>query len=87
MFIFLAVKRNGRRGLDFELWKTVSPSVLPCPWDVHSGKVAGKPELLQRKTDDAKAVAELGKALRELDPADPVKYDFALIGLGVFEKF
>ena len=54
---------------------------------MHSGNVARKLGLLQRKQNDAKALAELDTALRELDPNDPVKYDFALFGLGVFESF
>jgi len=60
---------------------------LSCPLDVHSGNVARKLGLLTRKQSDAKAVAELDASLRALDPADPVKYDFALFGLGVSERF
>jgi hypothetical protein len=55
--------------------------------DVHSGNVARKLELLSRKQNDAKALSELDSSLRKLDANDPVKYDFALFGLGVFEKF
>ena len=79
--------RDSSRGVDFGLWKSISPSVLSCPPDVHSGNVARKLQLLKRKQNDAKALAELDKSLRKLDPNDPVKYDFALFGLGVFEKF
>ncbi len=79
--------RNDDRGVDFGLWQSVSPSVLSCPLDIHSGNVARKLGLLMRKQSDAKAVAELDSRLRELDPDDPVKYDFALFGLGVFEGF
>ncbi len=79
--------RDGATGVDFGLWKTISPAVLSCPLDVHSGNVARKLKLLKRKQNDAKALAELDKSLRKLDPSDPVKYDFALFGLGVFEKF
>lgn len=86
MFLRWMVRRDDR-GVDFGLWHSVSPSVLSCPLDVHSGNVARKLGLLTRKQSDAKAVAELDAALREMDPADPVKYDFALFGLGVFEKF
>ncbi len=78
--------RNDDRGVDFGLWRSLSPSVLSCPLDVHSGNVARKLGLLARKQSDAKAVAELDIRLREMDPADPVKYDFALFGLGVFEQ-
>ncbi len=79
--------RSDDRGVDFGLWRSVSPSVLSCPLDVHSGNVARKLGLLNRKQSDAKAVSELDARLREIDPADPVKYDFALFGLGVFEHF
>ncbi len=79
--------RDNNTGVDFGLWKTISPSLLSCPLDVHSGKVARKLKLLKRKQNDAKALAELDTSLRKLDPIDPVKYDFALFGLGVFEKF
>ncbi|MDX1471293.1 MAG: TIGR02757 family protein [Flavobacteriaceae bacterium] len=79
--------RNDQQGVDFGVWTKLSPSQLSCPLDVHSGKVARKLGLLNRKQNDAKAVLELDSALRELDPQDPVKYDFALFGLGVFEKF
>ena len=79
--------RNDNRGVDFGLWKSISPSILSCPLDVHSGNVARKLGLLTRKMNDAKAVSELDYALRNLDKEDPVKYDFALFGLGVFEGF
>lgn len=79
--------RNDNAGVDFGIWKSIPPSLLSCPLDVHSGNVARKLGLLSRKQNDAKALAELDKNLREMDPKDPVKYDFALFGLGVFEKF
>ncbi len=79
--------RNDSAGVDFGLWKKISPAVLSCPLDIHSGNVARKLGLLQRNQNDAKAVAELDANLRKLDPADPVKYDFALFGLGVYEGF
>ena len=79
--------RNDNAGVDFGIWKSISPSLLSCPLDVHSGNVARKLGLLSRKQNDAKALAELDKSLREMDAKDPVKYDFALFGLGVFEKF
>lgn len=79
--------RDASTGVDFGIWKSLSPSQLSCPLDVHSGNVARKLGLLTRKQNDAKAVAELDANLRLLDPKDPVKYDFALFGLGVFEKF
>ncbi len=79
--------RKDNAGVDFGIWKDISPSVLSCPLDVHSGNVARKLGLLKRKQNDAKAVLELDNNLRKLDPEDPVKYDYALFGLGVFEKF
>jgi uncharacterized protein (TIGR02757 family) len=79
--------RNDNAGVDFGIWKSISPAILSCPLDVHSGNVARKLKLLKRKQNDGKALAELDSALRKLDPNDPVKYDFALFGLGVFERF
>ena len=79
--------RDNTTGVDFGLWNKLNPSQLSCPLDVHSGNVARKLKLLKRKQNDAKAVAELDGNLRKLDAKDPVKYDFALFGLGVFEKF
>jgi uncharacterized protein (TIGR02757 family) len=79
--------RNDNSGVDFGIWKDISPSLLSCPLDVHSGNVARKLKLLSRKQNDGKAVSELDTALRKMDSADPVKYDFALFGLGAFEKF
>ena len=79
--------RDASTGVDFGIWSKISPAQLSCPLDVHSGNVARKLMLLKRKQNDAKALAELDASLRKLDPLDPVKYDFALFGLGVFEKF
>src|SRR5690554_551638 len=79
--------RQDNTGVDFGIWKHISPSILSCPLDVHSGNVARKLGLLTRKQNDAKALKELDVHLRQLDPVDPVKYDFALFGLGVFEGF
>ena len=79
--------RKDNAGVDFGIWDSLSPSQLSCPLDVHSGNVARKLGLLKRSQNDAKALLELDTSLRELDANDPVKYDFALFGLGVFEKF
>ena len=79
--------RKDNAGVDFGIWKSISPSVLSCPLDVHSGNVARKLGLLDRTQNDHKAVLELDASLRKLDKNDPVKYDFALFGLGVFESF
>ena len=79
--------RDDQRGVDLGIWKSISSAELSCPLDVHSGNVARKLGLLTRKQNDGKALFELDTRLRELDPNDPVKYDFALFGLGVFEQF
>jgi uncharacterized protein (TIGR02757 family) len=79
--------RNDNKGVDLGIWKSISPAVLSCPLDVHSGRVARKLGLLSRTQNDFKAVQELDENLRKLDPKDPVKYDFSLFGLGVFEGF
>ncbi|WP_423130421.1 TIGR02757 family protein [Gaoshiqia sp. Z1-71] len=79
--------RDDRRGVDFGIWKGIKPAQLSCPLDVHSGNAARKLGLLTRKQNDARALEELDRNLRLLDPLDPVKFDFALFGLGVFEKF
>ena len=79
--------RKDNAGVDLGIWKNISPSLLSCPLDVHSGNVARKLGLLNRKQNDAKALHELDTELRKLDKSDPVKYDFALFGLGVFEGF
>ncbi len=77
--------RQDDKGVDFGLWKSIPQSKLMCPLDVHSGRVARKLGLLTRTQNDWKAVEELTANLRKFDPDDPVKYDFALFGTGVFE--
>lgn len=79
--------RKDNKGVDLGIWKTISQSKLSCPLDVHSGNVARKLGLLIRKQNDSKAVAQLDRSLRLLDKNDPAKYDFALFGLGIFERF
>ena len=79
--------RQDNNGVDFGLWSKIPMSELFLPLDVHTGNVARKLGLLKRKQNDWKAVEEITGVLRKFDPADPVKYDFALFGLGVFEKF
>lgn len=78
--------RNDNKGVDFGIWKRISPSMLYIPLDLHSGNTARRLGLLTRKLNDWKAVEELTSVLREFDPSDPVKYDFALFGVGVNEK-
>jgi len=79
--------RQDNKGVDFGLWKKIRPAQLICPLDVHVARVAKRFNLLQRKPTDWRAALELTDYLRKLDPADPVKYDFALFGLGVIEKY
>ena len=79
--------RNDNRGVDFGLWKKIEPKYLMCPLDVHSGNVARKLGLLSRTQNDWKATLELTESLRKFDKKDPIKYDFSLFGLGVFEGF
>jgi len=86
MFLRWMVRKDNR-DVDFGLWEDLSMSILCCPLDVHTGTVARKLGLLKRKQDDWKSVVELTEELKRHDPKDPVKYDFALFGLGVFEKF
>jgi len=79
--------RHDQRGVDFGLWRGLDPANLYLPLDAHTGNVSRKLGLLTRKQNDWKAVAEVTQQLKKLDPRDPVKFDFALFGLGVFEKF
>jgi len=78
--------RSAEKGVDFGLWKHLDPADLMLPLDVHTATVARKLGLLERKQNDWKAVEEVTGRLRELDATDPVKYDFALFGMGAFEK-
>lgn len=79
--------RNDNQGVDFGIWKTFDPAQLICPIDLHVARVAKRFGLLQRKLVDWKAAVELTGYLSTFDPKDPVKYDFALFGLGVMEKY
>ena len=80
--------RKDNRGVDFGIWnESIKPSQLSLPLDVHTGNIARKLGLLHRTQNDAKAVQEIDLVLRSFDPIDPVKYDFALFGLGAIEKF
>lgn len=85
MFLRWMVRNDGR-GVDLGLWRGISPAWLSIPLDVHSGNVARDLKLLRRASNDAAAVQELDAALRKFDPADPVKYDYALFGVGVDKK-
>lgn len=79
--------RPSTKGVDFGIWKSIAPSELYLPLDVHTSNNARRLGLLTRKQDDWKALEELMSTLRSFDPNDPVKYDFALFGLGAFEGF
>jgi len=82
MYLRWMVRPNSE-GVDFGLWKAVSPADLLIPLDLHVGNVSRELGILTRKQNDLKAVIELTNLLRQLDPTDPVKYDFALFSLGV----
>lgn len=86
MFLRWMVRTDGN-GVDFGIWKEIPASELMLPLDVHTGNVGRKLGILQRKSNDWKAVEEITKTLRKFDSNDPIKYDFALFGLGAFEKF
>lgn len=79
--------RNDKQGVDFGIWKKINPSQLICPIDVHVARVAKRFNLLERKQIDWQAAEELTTYLKKLDPMDPAKYDYALFGLGVIEKY
>ena len=79
--------RKDKQGVDFGLWQKLKPADLICPIDLHVARVAKRFGLLDRKQIDWQAAVELTTYLRKLDPADPAKYDFALFGLGVIEKY
>ena len=79
--------RNDSEGVDFGIWKKISPSQLICPVDVHVARVSKHFNLLKRKQVDWQAAIELTNELRKFDASDPVKYDFALFGLGVLDKY
>ena len=86
MFLRWMVRRD-KKGVDFGIWKKISPAQLVCPIDVHVARVARRFSLLHRNALDWQAAVELTEYLRTLDDTDPVKYDFALFGLGAIEKF
>ena len=85
MFLRWMVRND--QNVDFGIWKKIKKSKLSCPLDVHTGRVARKLGLINRKQNDFKSLCELDKNLRLLDKDDPVKYDFSLFGLGMYEGF
>ncbi len=86
MYLRWMVRKDGE-GVDFGIWKKISPAELICPVDLHVARVAKHFNLLKRKQVDWQAAIELTNVLRKFDKQDPVKYDFALFGLGVLEKY
>jgi len=85
MYLRWMVRQEG--GVDFGIWQQIKPAELYLPLDVHTANVSRKLGLLKRTQNDWKAVEEISDVLRFLDPKDPIKYDFALFGLGAIEKF
>jgi uncharacterized protein (TIGR02757 family) len=79
--------RSDQKGVDFGIWKTINPSMLICPCDVHVDRVARKLGLITRKQTDWITAVQLTENLSFFDNEDPVKYDYALFGLGIEEKF
>jgi len=86
MYLRWMVRRDNK-GVDFGIWNSISPSQLICPCDLHVERVARKLKMIRRRPMDWQTALELTTNLKQLDPEDPVKYDFALFGLGVVEKF
>lgn len=86
MFLRWMVRKDDN-GVDFGIWHTIPTSSLVCPCDVHVDRVARRLGLIDRKQTDWQTAVELTEKLKQFDPLDPVKYDFALFGLGVEEKF
>ena len=85
MFLRWMVRKD-KHGVDFGIWKNIKPSQLFCPLDIHVDRVARRLGLIERKQTDWQTVIELTENLKTFDPNDPVKYDFALFGMGVAEK-
>ncbi|MGI9544620.1 MAG: TIGR02757 family protein [Cyclobacteriaceae bacterium] len=79
--------RQDTSGVDFGIWQRIHPKDLVCPCDLHVDRVARNLGLIERKATDWATAIELTKNLKKLDPQDPVKYDFALFGLGIVEQF
>ena len=79
--------RNDRKGVDFGIWQNINPKFLSIPLDVHTGNIARRLQIVQRKQNDWKTVEEMDLVLRIFNPEDPALYDFALFGLGVSKDF
>jgi uncharacterized protein (TIGR02757 family) len=85
MFLRWMVRKD-EAGVDFGLWNSIKPAQLVCPLDVHAMRTAGELGLMKEEKANWKTALALTNTLRELDPTDPVKYDFALYGMGIEEK-
>lgn len=86
MYLRWMVRRD-ENGVDFGLWEHISPAQLICPVDVHVARVAARLGLIAAAKADWKTAVALTAQLKQFDPEDPAKYDFALFGLGVIEKY
>jgi len=86
MFLRWMVRKDDN-GVDFGIWNRIKPADLICPLDLHVDRVSRKLNLINRKQTDWQTAVELTERLREFDPKDPVKYDFALFGLGIEERW
>lgn len=85
MFLRWMVRQDNNE-VDFGIWTSLDMQKLSCPLDVHSGRIAREYQLIKRKQNDFKALSELDKVLRKMNPEDPSAYDFALFGIGVNRK-
>ena len=85
MFLRWMVRKD-EKGVDFGLWKKIEPNQLICPCDVHVERVARHLGLITRKQIDWQMAVQLTENLKKLDPKDPVKYDFALFGIGIHQN-
>ncbi|UYQ92544.1 TIGR02757 family protein [Chitinophaga horti] len=79
--------RQDENGVDFGIWQHIKPSQLVCPMDVHVARVAARLGMIEKAEANWRTAVQLTEQLKEFDPEDPVKYDFALFGLGVVEKY
>ena len=86
MFLRWMVRKD-KHGVDFGIWKEIQPRQLICPIDVHVARVARRFQLIHRNATDWQSAVELTNCLKHFDPNDPVKFDFALFGLGAEEKY
>tara|TARA_B100000989_G_scaffold268099_1_gene222588 strand:+ start:240 stop:1007 length:768 start_codon:yes stop_codon:yes gene_type:complete len=82
MFLRWMVRKD-KNGVDFGIWKKILPSILSCPLDTHTLRISKALNLISRSQNDIKTLIQLDEKLRHFDPIDPVKYDYALFGLGV----